>query len=352
MRFFAYLLVAGMALGATCCRTSPRTVAESLNLVTKTGYRSWDVQDAIRSKTLQCEVWYPVDAKASSKPVTDSSFKRAEAAIDAPIAPAERPYPLILLAPSFGFGPDSLAWLAEILVSHGYVVAGVRHDDISLDGTPNMDLWQRPQDITALLNSILTSTLAPDIDEHRIGLVGYDAGGLSAVWLGGGVANSLEIKDLMPTKEDANLQSFKAYESVIAKEDVTKWKQVYRDPRIKAYFLMAPSWGWLFKESDFKNMPVSVFVVAGTDDNEVDTSRNAVHYAQWIPQAQFKELHGHAGHWEFLGEFTPRGATAAKSFLPVEAIPTLPLEHRRRIVHQEVGTLAVDFFNHHLPETE
>src|SRR5215813_209492 len=50
---------------------------------------------------------------------------RSHSYADAPVAAAQRQYPVVVFAPGYGSGPTEYASLIEDLVSHGYIVAGV-----------------------------------------------------------------------------------------------------------------------------------------------------------------------------------------------------------------------------------
>jgi len=50
---------------------------------------------------------------------------RSHSYSDAPVADAQRQYPVIIFAPGYGSGPTEYASLIEDLVSHGYIVAGI-----------------------------------------------------------------------------------------------------------------------------------------------------------------------------------------------------------------------------------
>lgn len=55
----------------------------------------------------------------------DLAAVRAHAVADAPLAPGERPYPVILLLPGLGPLAGDYTTIAEELASHGYVVVGI-----------------------------------------------------------------------------------------------------------------------------------------------------------------------------------------------------------------------------------
>lgn len=315
----------------------------------KTGFRTWDFADPQREdKLLQGQVWYPIAADSKATPVTESSYRRVHAAIDVPIADGKKAYPLILLSPGFGLEPDSMAWLAEILVANGYIVASVKPTDLLPDGRMDPNFWNRPLDISALLSSLLASELAPSIDSKHIGFVGYDLGALAGIWLAGAVNADLQPEDLVPNKEEVDMaaEDFSEVGEVLPLVDIAAWRKSHRDPRIKAYLLLAPGWAWSFRENDLRKISSEVFIITGNSDQVLSSAKNAIRYAQWIPQARFKEIGEETGHWEFIGVFTQKGYEALRPRLPKSALPSIPLEHRRLYVHEEVGKIAIDYFNH------
>lgn len=311
----------------------------------KTGFQSWNFVDPQRSVTLTGFLWYPVSPDVPAVVVEDSSFRRAQAAVDAPVAQSDYTYPLIVLVPGDGLGPDSLAWLAELLVSNGYVVAAVQPAGWKPSVIHQTDLWGQPKNVSALLTNMEGFLFGEMIDHTRVGLVSFGSGSLTAVWLAGGIADELTQEQLVPPKGSASQASFGWLAAAAHSADIAPWKKSYRDSRITNFVMLAPSFAWIFKEHDLKKITAAFYIIAGEDDKEVDTGDNAVRFAQWIPQAQFTALQGHVGHWDFLSAWSPIGLQIYKTILPKGALPSIPLEHRREGVHMEVGGLALRFFN-------
>jgi predicted dienelactone hydrolase len=95
----------------------------------------------------------------------------------------------VLLSHGSGGDPSNLAWLAETLATHGYVVAAVDHagdrlGDSSVEG--RFAVWRRPAEVTRVLSSLLADpALGPRIDRHRIAAAGHSSGGTTVLELAG-----------------------------------------------------------------------------------------------------------------------------------------------------------------------
>jgi predicted dienelactone hydrolase len=93
-------------------------------------------------------------------------------------------HPLVLLSAGFAITPDSYAWLAEHLASHGMVVVAPHHEE-TLDPR---NLWRsaidRPQ-VIAETRAYAESELADVADTSRVAVVGHSYGGYTALAAGG-----------------------------------------------------------------------------------------------------------------------------------------------------------------------
>jgi len=113
------------------------------------------------SRTLASNIWYPVEGAGS--------------------------LPLVVHSHGFVSERSDLAYVAELLASHGYVVVAANfpltHGGAT--GGPNAnDLVNQPADISFLIDSVLQlagedKPFAGTIDSSRIGLMGYSLGGIT-----------------------------------------------------------------------------------------------------------------------------------------------------------------------------
>ncbi|TGN63046.1 hypothetical protein EXE59_03110 [Nocardioides eburneiflavus] len=100
------------------------------------------------------------------------------------------PYPLVVLSAGFAITPDSYAWLAEHLASHGFVVVAPQHEETL---NPS-DLWRSAVDRPAAVAATRTyvkmaadpgGDLAGLVDPNTVGILGHSYGGYTALAAGG-----------------------------------------------------------------------------------------------------------------------------------------------------------------------
>lgn len=112
------------------------------------------------------------------------------ARLGAPADLTRGPYPLVVLSPGFAVTPDSYAWLAEHLASHGLVVVAPRHEE-TLDPST---LWRaaidRPE-VVAQTRAYVGTAAAPGgglaglVDPGTVAVLGHSYGGYTALAAGG-----------------------------------------------------------------------------------------------------------------------------------------------------------------------
>ena len=96
-------------------------------------------------------------------------------------------YPLVIHSHGFVSERTDLAYVAELLASHGYVVAAANYPLTagSTPGGPNADdLVNQPADISFLIDSLLQLSggdkpFIGELDPSRIALMGYSLGGIT-----------------------------------------------------------------------------------------------------------------------------------------------------------------------------
>ncbi len=234
---------------------------------------------------------------------------------DAPLEGSEngeaKKYPLIIFSHGYQGDRTNCTWIAEQLVEAGYVVINIDHPKAnSYEFSQEFvytSLWQRPKDITAVLDYVLKDPkIAPHIDENRIAAGGFSLGGLTSLWLAGIVADTDSYKSAMITYYARYDVWSKPIWDQISAVDWSLAGKSYRDPRIKAVFSISPDLGAAFKPEGIEKADIPILIIVGDEDKVTPQKTNAQHYAKHLKKTEIVVIKG-AAHFTFLNKCTPFG---------------------------------------------
>lgn len=318
--------------------------AENSELIhPKIGVRTITFSDESRGRLIVTEIFYPADPKARTE-IPESVWKRAPEARDASLNTEKNKYPLILFSHGFQSDRFNSVWFIYALVKQGYIVASLEHyGETWHQSLPKEILkpWNRPKDVSYVITQILqNSFLKNKIAPEKIGFAGFSNGGLTGIWLAGAQSKNFGIKKIL---RKYPIPSINENSSLIRNINFDAAKASFFDPRIKAYFLMAPSFGFIFDKADLKHINKPVFIVSGEEDEVVPIHENAEYYAKYIPNSTLWIIPGKVGHFIFLSEPSKLGRKELSSKL-IEDDPSVD----RAKIHKEVETAALRFFNSNL----
>lgn len=170
-------------------------------------------------RELNVRIWYPSDGAGTTtvvyqdafgsgpndpeRPVRDFEFPGL-AYEDAEPARLDQPAPLVVLSHGYPGSAVLMAWLAEHLASHGYVVAGIDHSGSTHADKGHIALTvnHRPRDIRAVIDAFEQGGDASEglsVDASRTAVVGYSMGGYGAlVAAGAGLEPALQALPMVP----------------------------------------------------------------------------------------------------------------------------------------------------------
>jgi len=310
------------------------------------GQRTFSFEDKHRNRKLITEVWYPTLAQPSADET--SPFISMATARNGAISKGT--FPVILFSHGTGGGRLTVEWFCATLASHGYIVVAVDHFGNTFDNPIPIEFvkfWERPQDITFVLNQLLdTPEISSSMNVKKIGVAGFSLGGFTAIALAGGKMDYDALQNYFKTdagKKEADVPEMPGLLSFMGNPEVREsFKQAppLKDARIKCAFVMSPAIGHAFPgKMNFKDVVVPVCIVAAGKDRIAPLQTNAAHYAAMIERSQYHVVGTEAGHYVFLNE----AKEGLKSQAPVFFQDPAGVD--RRSIHQQTLTLALEHFN-------
>lgn len=301
------------------------------------GFHQLEVNDPLDQQPMAAIAFYPSQGQAS--PSLIDSYE-VDASADTPMADGQ--FPLLLISHGNTGSPLALHDLATYLAKQGFIVVAVVHpgdnsQDQSRLGTLS-NLYGRPLQLSAAITAAEQDPLLhANLDSSRIGVIGYSAGGESALILAGAHPQLERLREYCaahPTDMDACTTHG---ELIPDRDDL----QEVSDPRVSALLLMAPL-GLMFGREQLEDVQAAVLMYAGDDDDLLPRAYNAGALAEELPNTPDYRLVAGAGHFIFMAPCLeqqqrdmPQLCTDAKGV-------------NRVTIHKRINHLAAHFFANNL----
>lgn len=314
------------------------------------------IRDGEHRDVLRFTVWYPAapgseETPLSIGPADAPLFEVGRAARDAPIV--EGRLPTLLLSHGNGGTARMMGWLGTALARAGYLVIAVDHpgnngaDEMTLAGS--VLTWLRADDLKAALAAVRADTqLGPHVDASRLGVVGYSAGGFTALLSAGArpdMARLLAFCHAHPDdgvcrpQQEAAAHTMEARLAAAASPQLQPYVRHAQDdrsiPGVRAVFVLAPAIVQAFAPEQLKALQQPVAIVLGAVDDVAPPGTNGDVAAALIPKATLHALPD-VGHYDFLSTCAP----LAVERLQALCMTTVPKEQTHGVVVED----AVRFF--------
>jgi predicted dienelactone hydrolase len=287
----------------------PRTARDPVGVASRTFH------DPERARQLVTILWYPAVRGTVEDDIDWDGIFPGRGAWNATPARTPRRLPLVMLSHGSGGDASNLAWLAETLATHGYIVAAVDHQgdrfgDVSVEG--RYAAWRRPRDVSLVLTRLLADpTFGRRIDARRIGAVGHSAGGLTVLMLAGARIRPEDFlaycNGPLPTPDCDFIRGVQPSRI----PDLAEATKSYRDRRIRAVVAMAPVFGPAATASSLQAITIPVEIIASRTDEIVPFAYNAERYADLIPHARLSTI-PRGGHFAFMPVCSTAGVLVAQ----------------------------------------
>ncbi|WP_379063597.1 alpha/beta hydrolase family protein [Mesorhizobium sp. UC22_110] len=228
-------------------------------------------------------VWYPTDAPQT--PWQAGPFT-IDASRDAPVA-AQGRFPVVLFSHGSGGTPLGHRGLASSLARKGFVVVAPAH----LGDTATRARFEkqaqiftaRPrQALEALQAALQDERLAGHVDPARIGMIGYSAGGYTALALAGARLDATAASTYCSGAGQGDIGSCgPAQDSVVDAIRQLRSARLATEPRLKALVLMDPL-SIVFDRVSLKEISLPIFLLRPEDDAYMNASHNALALAKGL----------------------------------------------------------------------
>lgn len=317
---------------------------------------SASVRDAQHRDTLRYTVWYPAPADSSEValaigPPGAPLFDVGRSALDAPLAGAR--LPVLLLSHGNGGSARMMGWLGTALARDGYLVIAVDHpgnnsaDEMTLPGS--MLSWLRADDLRAALAAVQADPmLGPHVDPARLGVVGFSAGGYTALLAAGARPNLQRLlafctahpdDGVCRPQQETTTHTMEARVAAASSPALSPWISHANDaraiPGVRAVFLLAPAIVQAFAPAQLSSLRQPVSIMLGEADTVAPPQSNGEAAQALIPHATLQRLPD-VGHYDFLAACTAAGVQR----LPELCNTSIP----RAETHREAVDAAMRFF--------
>ncbi|MDH0301832.1 MULTISPECIES: dienelactone hydrolase [unclassified Pseudomonas] len=271
-------------------------------VISHAGAASWvaglhrlNLADPVDARPMQALVFYPSSGEARNVRIEGYQTRVAE---EAPVAMGQ--FPLLVISHGNTGSPMALHDLANGLARQGFVVVAVIHPgDNSRDHSRLgmlSNLYGRPLQVSAAITAARDDAfLAPYLNDGKVGVIGYSAGGETALILSGAQPDLERLRrycEERPTDADA----CKTHGVLIADHSELTAKA---DPRVGAVMLMAPL-SLMFGRHALAGVQVPALIYSGDDDHLLVLEHNADALARKLPLTPDYRLLSGAGHFVFM----------------------------------------------------
>jgi predicted dienelactone hydrolase len=315
------------------------------------GWQKFKVKDAQKDRPIEGLVWYPAENDARVKRIQSNGvWVGVDAAKKA--TPLEGQRPFVVLSHGMYGNERNQNWLAEALVTKGYIVASLSHPGTSSwlrDTGDARQLWERPRDVSRVISHLLDDdTFAPRIDPKNIFMGGHSLGGWTAVWLAGGRYDGDKVKtDCAADPSELICKIGDTWRIAKTEEDIVSMEQDLSDPRIKAIAVFDLGGTQTFAPETLSTIKTPLLVIGAPKPSmgSLDLDRESRALIASLPKDNVRYIEPTGlTHFDFLGVCTDRGMDILENEVPGDGELCEGGTDERIADHALISDAVISFF--------
>ncbi len=202
------------------------------------------------------------------------------------------------------------SWIGEKLAAAGFVVVGVNHfGESSIYGKDSRNprstalIWQRPQDISALLDRLATRSIFQNkVSWSNVVAIGHSSGGQTAAMLAGATFDLQRLIDYCNSEQSKDDRScnYGRNRASAPKAFREQFSASQQDHRVKMMVMLDPALGSAVQAESLRGLKIPTLVVGAQNSDFLPWTQHGLRYATEIPGAKIYLLTGQEGHFIFL----------------------------------------------------
>lgn len=301
----------------------------------------------VRDRDVDFHIWYPASPGGRAVSVGGNGvFHGTPAGRNAPRQDGQ--FPAIVISHGAGGNAGQFGWIASQLAQAGFVVILPNHPGTTTrnaSAEAAVRVWERPRDVSAVLDEITSNDEEyPFIDADRISVLGFSAGGYTAMALSGARVDPDRLQRFCDESDHGMSDcAFLAHFGIdLHSFDLSPAGQDLRDPRIRSAVIVDPGIVSTLTEDSLGEIDIPMLVINLGNEGTIPGGVDAGPAATLIPRSEYR-LVSDATHFSFLAECKPAGPRILEKEGEMDPLCEDAGGRSRTAIHAELSELIVRY---------